>query len=147
MKTIFSILALILALGFEVQARTITEPEITRYKEAVISLLNSKGKTTCEAEKTTVNLDVVIDKSKSLELSEGSQPALTFSYQITSEDSLKHRGVDLLRVLIFTDKSFGEIEHLHVQYLEMGKVNDGTLLEPIMRDAYVQMYKGLHVCY
>ena len=140
MKTTIAILGILLGLTFQAEARNVAEgSELTTYKDAVVSYLEEKNLDICAR---YWDLKDLVKKSQSLEISEGEQPLMTFSMQTTQHD---YRA-DLIQVVITTDSSFKEIKAMKVQTFNKGKVNDGTLKDPVLRDGYSPIYNGSRAC-
>lgn len=133
MNKLLIILTLALSISLTSQARTIRAPEIYAYKEAVLSTLNPIKPTLCYG--NFYELSSLIEKSQSLEISEGTQPLLVFILDAKEADAYKDH--DLYKIIVTTSSDFTKILSVELQRYVKGKVNYGTLKDPIMRDGLI----------
>src|SRR5690606_2754790 len=97
MKTV---LLTALALIFTVQAKAvmIEGSEIEKYKQAVNAYLTAAKVTQCNSKRLVWQVDVLVERAQTLELSNGDQPFMTFTYR-SKESS---HGFDLFQVNVET---------------------------------------------
>ncbi len=140
MKTTIAILGILLGLTIQSQARSVTENnELQTYKDAVRTYLMEKNLENCSGH---WKVDYIVTHSQSLTISEGEQPLMTFNFHTARQVNK----ADLLQVVITTDSSFKEISAMKVLAFNKGKVNDGTLKDPVMREGFVAVPEYTRKC-
>ncbi len=129
--------ATLLAVCAQANAKTVVGAQLQPYKEATRAALGNKIRClkTVSAGSGGWNVGAIIEAAQSLEVTTGAQPALIFSYKKETDTNLY--GLDSLSVVITTDASYKQINDVQVLEYKTEKVNDGTLLNPVVHDGSV----------
>jgi hypothetical protein len=130
MKKLVLLFVTVVGLSTAAEARTATGPEIIDYADAVIAKLND---TVC-GNSQRWNVDVIMKMATSLEVTDGEQPLLVFT--VNSSDRISLMGYDRLQVLVTTNATFTDLHDVMIYPYKKSRVNDGTLMNPFIRDGY-----------